>query len=195
MADPLSIIASSIAVIQAADAIISFCKGYVEAVQDAPSDVRRVLLEVTTLKSIFEQLKYFVEVANTDTSFMLLSIIDQDGPIHGCQRCITAIQDELTSETTDTLKEEPPKKHKHRLGRNTLSDLAGRIWGKGKGTVKQQEEPRRGMSDLKWPLKKGKALKLLEKITEYKATITLAISTENMWVLSSTVPMNTWNGD
>lgn len=180
MADLLSIVASSIAVIQAADAIISFCKGYIEAVRDAPSDIRRILVEVVALKAVFEPLKCFAEVENAGLSRMFLNILEEDGPIQGCERCMKAIQDELklTSDTTDAA-EEPTKRHHHKLG-SLLSTLALRMGKKGKEPPKQQQEQRRGLSDLRWPLKKGKVLKLLDEVAGYKATITLAISSESM---------------
>lgn len=182
MADPLSIIASSIAVIQAADAIISLCKGYIESVLDAPSDIRRVYVEVSVLKAVFENLKFLDENGNGGSSPMLLKILGKDGPVQGCQRCITAIQAELFSDTTSAA--EKPKKHDHNPGklRRALSWLARLLGKKGKVPTKQQRALGRGLSGLTWPLKKGKVLKLLEEVTQYKDSITLAISSENMRV-------------
>ncbi|ROW07838.1 hypothetical protein VMCG_03357 [Cytospora schulzeri] len=177
MADPLSIIASSIAVIQAADAIISLCKGYVESFRDAPSDISRVLLEVSALKDIFENLKFLDEHGNVGSSPMLLGILGQDGPVQGCQRCVTAIQVELVSHTTGATEE--PKKHHDWLSEGP-SRLALRLGKKGNKPVKQQQEAGRGLSGLKWPLKKGKVMKLLDEVKGYKDTITLAICSENM---------------
>ncbi|KAF2218172.1 hypothetical protein BDZ85DRAFT_208628, partial [Elsinoe ampelina] len=61
MADPLSITASLIAVVQISGTIISFCYEYSQGIKDAPRDVKRILQEVRSTR---------------DTSERVLSMID-----------------------------------------------------------------------------------------------------------------------
>ena len=57
--DPLSITASVITVIQIAGTISSICKDYITTVKDAPKDLRRVAIEVGSIKSVLEVLEFF----------------------------------------------------------------------------------------------------------------------------------------
>jgi len=52
--DPLSAVASVIAVLQISKRIVSIRKEYVAVVKDVPSDLRKILIEVGSVKSAFE---------------------------------------------------------------------------------------------------------------------------------------------
>jgi hypothetical protein len=54
--DPLSITASVIAIIQISTKIVSICADYIRYVKDAPSDLRKIMLEAAAAKGIFEAL-------------------------------------------------------------------------------------------------------------------------------------------
>ena len=58
--EPLSITASVIAVIQISSKIMSICSDYIRDVKDAPSDLQKIMLEVATVKGIFEALRLFI---------------------------------------------------------------------------------------------------------------------------------------
>ena len=62
MAEAIAVVASSIAIIQITDRIISVCKTYIENIQDAPSDLRAILLEISTLKVIFQKCQIPIRV-------------------------------------------------------------------------------------------------------------------------------------
>src|SRR5579862_84440 len=55
--NPLSLVASVIACIQAADRIVSLCKDYVEMVKGARSDLQVILIEVASMRGVLEELK------------------------------------------------------------------------------------------------------------------------------------------
>ncbi|KAK0741604.1 hypothetical protein B0T21DRAFT_432672 [Apiosordaria backusii] len=139
--DPVSSAASIIAIIQIADKIIRACKAYIEAARDAPSDLRLILVEFSTLRSVLENLKCFISHSNNGFS-ALDSLSSPQGPIKGCQLAMTELERLL-----------PP----HSMTKVVLSALA-------------------------WPLKEGKAKKLLEEIKQHKTTIVLALTADTTQV-------------
>lgn len=58
--DPLSITASVIAVIGLAGKIISLCQGYVNTMKGAPSDLRTIMVETGSLKSVVRSLEFLL---------------------------------------------------------------------------------------------------------------------------------------
>jgi hypothetical protein len=58
MAEAVGLGASIIAIYQIADRLIGLCKFYIETVHDAPSDLRKILIEMSALKTIFQDLEF-----------------------------------------------------------------------------------------------------------------------------------------
>src|SRR5204863_7052982 len=88
--DPLSITASVITVIQIAGTIISICKDYITTVKDAPKDLRRVAIEVGSIKSVLEVLEFSVQTDHGDSD--ILEILTRpDGPLVGCRESLSAL--------------------------------------------------------------------------------------------------------
>ena len=88
--DPLSITGSVIAVIQIAGTIISICKDYITTVKDAPKDLRRVAIEVGSIKSVLEVLEFSVQTDHRDSD--ILEILTRpDGPLVGCRESLSAL--------------------------------------------------------------------------------------------------------
>jgi hypothetical protein len=58
MAEAVALGASIIAIYQIADRIIGLCKFYIETIHDAPSDIRKILVEMSALKAIFQDLEF-----------------------------------------------------------------------------------------------------------------------------------------
>jgi hypothetical protein len=85
--DPLSIAGSVITIIQIADRIISICKDYITTVKDAPTDLRRVAMEVGGIKSVLEVLEFSV---HSDTSGLEI-LRRPDGPLIGCRESLSAL--------------------------------------------------------------------------------------------------------
>lgn len=158
MAEALGLVASIIAVVQASEAIIKICKGYIDSVNDYPSDLRRVLLEVSSLKGIFDNLQ-FLHDTDVESSLILTNIGSKDGPIDGCWRVIADLHRQFpTSENNVELSTEEPAKK-----RRKIKDALGR---------------------LAWPLKQTKVLGLLNELSQYKSTITTAFSAELVYARS-----------
>ena len=151
MAEAIAIGASVIAIIQITDRIVGLCKFYIENVKDAPSDLRAILLETSTLKTIFENLK-FLSACDGSYSTMASSLSGADGPIEGCLQSVTELEELFPSDSVHLKGQSRSKKRKLK---STLASLA-------------------------WPLKETKARKLLDKIACYKSTINLALITESM---------------
>jgi hypothetical protein len=84
--DPLSAMASIIAVIGLAENIITRCKVFVSAVKDAPNDLCNILIEVGSVKCILETLEIRRKV-----SPILQDIGNADGPLEGCDRALKAL--------------------------------------------------------------------------------------------------------
>lgn len=91
MAEVIAVGASVIAIVQISDRIIGFCKFYIETARDASSDLRATLLELSMLKTIFENLNFLTEYRN-GVSSTASTLCGKDGPIEGCRRSITELE-------------------------------------------------------------------------------------------------------
>ena len=156
MAEVLAIGASVIAIVQITDRIVGLCKFYIEIVHDAPSDVRLIFLETSALKTIFENLD-FLTACNSGVSNIVNGLASVDGPIEGCLKSVIQLEKLFPS---NWIKNTGQYRSKNREVKATLAALA-------------------------WPLKEGKARKLLDEISRYKTTITLALTTESRSVIHS----------
>ena len=156
MAEVLAIGASVIAIIQITDRIVGLCKFYIETVNDAPSDLRLIFLETSALKTIFENLD-FLTACDSGVSKIVSGLASVDGPIEGCLKSVTQLEKLFPSNWTQNTGQSQSKKRKVKA---TLAALA-------------------------WPLKEGKARKLLDEISRYKTTVTLALTTESRSVIRS----------
>lgn len=151
MAEAIAIGASVIAIIQITERIIGLCKLYIETVRDAPSDLRVMLLEASTLKTIFENLNY-LNACSSEVSSTVSTLFGGDGPIEGCRYSITELEKLFPLDYIQSMGQNRSKKRRVKA---TLTALA-------------------------WPLKENKAKKLLDEIARYKKTIILALTTESM---------------
>ena len=151
--DPLSLAAGIIATIQIAERVIALCKRYLEAVQDAPSDLRIIFIEASTLKTILDNLQLLASWGHGPTD--LDSLVGPNGPIEGCRRALTEISGLFPADyTQDT-----------RCGRS------------------KRRKVKATLIDLAWPLKETRARKILTEIMQYKTTLILAIATESRYFL------------
>ena len=149
MAEVVAAASSVIAIIQITDRIVGLCKFYIETVKDVASDLRLMLLEVSTLKTIFESLD-FLMAHNCGVSTAVSTLSGKDGAIEGCRRSITELEKLFPSDRKQT------------AGQNTS----------------KKQRVKATWAALAWPLKENKARKLLDEIMRNKTTITLAITTD-----------------
>ena len=150
MAEPFSIAASVNAVIQITDRVISLCKLYIQTARDAPKALRIMLIEVSALTMVLENVKFLCE-CDEELSAVLDLEEQGEGPNKGCHRALENL--ESLFPPTDLSSQTSRKRNKNRLGASLRA--------------------------LEWPLKANKAKSLLEEITQYKATITFAIATSS----------------
>src|SRR5437762_10440738 len=91
--DPFSLAASAFACIQITDRIVSICKHYVLAVEDAPSDLRAIAVEIGSVKCVLEMLHIIIERGGySDHSDILRRIETSDGPIQSCHKALIDLE-------------------------------------------------------------------------------------------------------
>ena len=99
MAEAIALAASIVNIVQAADRLISACKFFIQAAHDTPSDLRTILVETSTLKSILQNLQFLADnVHGLSAAFVSLS--GDDGPIEGCRVVITRLEKLFPSDFT-----------------------------------------------------------------------------------------------
>ncbi|KAK4167279.1 ankyrin repeat-containing domain protein [Cladorrhinum sp. PSN259] len=94
MAEAIALAASIIAVLQISEHVIKFCKHYIESVQDAPSELHTIFLEISTLRAVFEGLDLLIKPEKSISS-NLRSLAGDDGSVAGCARCVSALEEVL----------------------------------------------------------------------------------------------------
>ena len=149
MAEAVALSASIIAIFQIADRVIGLCKLYIETVRDAPSDLRTILIETSTMKTILENVQFLMS-CNNRPSAMLDVLYGADGPIEGCRSAIAKMEGLFPS---------------------------GYAQGH-KGSRSKRQKVKASLATLAWPLKESRARKLMEEVIRYKSTINLALTTE-----------------
>jgi hypothetical protein len=148
VAETLGVVGSIIAIVQISQAVISFCQFYIDAVGGASSDLRAILVEVSTLKGIAESLKYLTR-PNVANSALLNQLAAITGPVEGCKKALKELETLF-----------PPAVVSANDQRSKQRKLDAVVVA------------------LAWPLKRGKAKKLLQEIIQHKTTITLALTAE-----------------
>ncbi|KAK4207361.1 hypothetical protein QBC37DRAFT_355404, partial [Rhypophila decipiens] len=88
--------ASLIAVVGLTDQVIRCCTRYISAVKYCPSDIRVLLIETSTLKSVIGNLEVLYKTngganSNPGLEQLFLGLGRNDGPIKGCRDCLTEI--------------------------------------------------------------------------------------------------------
>ena len=114
--------------------------------QDYPRDLRLVYIETGSLKVIFESLRFLNHDDPADSA-ILQRLRGYDGPVEGCKTAM---------EQLDRLFPSLPLPASKR---------------KGAKRMKMQT----ALASLAWPLKAGRARKLLDEIMLHKSTINVAL--------------------
>ncbi|MCJ1387554.1 hypothetical protein MMC18_000397 [Xylographa bjoerkii] len=144
MADPLSTLASLIAIVQISGSIVSICYDYRSAVKKACKDQVRLTEEVKSLRDVLEGL---VALADQDSSGdsrlpMINTLNQKDGPLEQCKSELKALEAKLRPAS------------------------GWKAVGKA----------------LKWPLSEPEVVKSLTSLNRLKATLMLALTTDQMVV-------------
>jgi len=109
MAEAIAIVASVIAVIQLSDRLVGVVKTFIESSKDAPKDFRVILNEISTLKTIFENLKFLIQVNGAD-SVLLPRLEGPGGPVEGCQVAIKELTQLITEGFDEPVRNSQKKK-------------------------------------------------------------------------------------
>ncbi|KAK3328241.1 hypothetical protein B0T19DRAFT_424000 [Cercophora scortea] len=152
--DPLTISVSVIAVIQMADRVIELCKKYLGAARDAPADLRLILIETSSIKSVLDNLHFLTSCSHGPST--LESLAGDDGPIEGCRHLICELEALLSG----------PLGGSHENG--VVADG---------GTKRQRVKS--VLAALAWPTRESKSKKLLGQLSQHKETISLALTTDS----------------
>lgn len=155
MADPLSLVASVIAIIQITEQIVKVCRFYIESVQDAPSELRIIVDEISALKTVLANVKLLAECPDKKPR-ALDSLSGIEGPVEGCRKSIVKLEGLF------------PREYDERSGL---------------GPQTRRKKAKLAYAELAWPFNKGKKVrKLLDEICLHKSTITLCLAAENTYV-------------
>ncbi|KAL2165986.1 hypothetical protein VTG60DRAFT_3476 [Thermothelomyces hinnuleus] len=95
--DPVSAAANIIAIIHAANKVVVLCKRFLEVVRDAPGDLRLILVEVSTLKAVLDDLHFLVSCNHLPST--LNTLVRDHGPIEGCRKVISELESLLPPES------------------------------------------------------------------------------------------------
>lgn len=151
-AETLGVVSGIIAIVQISKTIISICQFYIDAVDGASSDLQVILIEVSTLKAIAKSLQYLTR-PNVANSALLNQLDAVAGPIEGCKKALQELE-KLFPPTSVSTNSQGSKRRRLQAAAAALA----------------------------WPLKQGRAKKLLQEIIQYKATINLALTAEFVYV-------------
>lgn len=154
VAETVALLASIIAIVQISDRVISCCKFYIQGASETPSELRAILVEISTLKSVLESLQ-FLETCSHAAPALWKQLSGQDGPIEECRRSIAQLEKLFPAD------ELPVGGSRSRSFRKKVK-LAH--------------------TSLAWPLKARRARELLQTIIQQKTMINLALTTESRCV-------------
>lgn len=154
--DPLSITASIIAVLQATSAVVSICNDYRSAAKSSSWEHSQVMKELESLRNVLENLAGLssnkASIYGTSDSSLLM-LTKLCGPSDGPLRKCLSEMEALKAKLV------PPS------------------WSGADGSK------RRALTQaLGWPLKRDETMKTLETIGRFKATLSLALSSDQMYV-------------
>jgi hypothetical protein len=150
--DPLSISASVIAILGLVEKITSSCRSYLSSVKDAPSDLRSILIEASSLKSILDNLQFLTTHGVDEDHSQTLQVLNgPDDPIHGCWEALAKLE-----------KLPPP------------ATVPG-------STAAKRRATNVSLTQLAWPFKKCHAAEFLGQIRQHKSTITLSLTSDTTY--------------
>ena len=105
MAEPVSVVASVIAIIQISSKVISLCYNYRSLVTTAPRDLLSITQELQDLTTVLQRLQEIAEKVegpnsqSTDRLKALSLLNKQDGPLPRCLAELRALEAKLELET------------------------------------------------------------------------------------------------
>jgi hypothetical protein len=154
--ETLAVVASIAAIIQISDRIISACKFYIESTSDTPSQLRTILVEVSTLKSVVETVRFLQNCSHAaSASALWKQLLEHDGLVEECERSIADLEKLFPSDRSHLVVSQSDSKRRKRRKLQLL------------------------IASLAWPLKTHRAKELLEVIIQQKTSMILALTAES----------------
>lgn len=94
MAEAFGVAAGALTVIELTSKLIGQCKHLIETTRDAPQDLNRILVEISSLKAALESLHY-LSSAGRDFSNNVRRLEGSEGAIKGCKDAVAQLATEL----------------------------------------------------------------------------------------------------
>ncbi|KAH9904467.1 hypothetical protein F4778DRAFT_63806 [Xylariomycetidae sp. FL2044] len=171
--DPLSLTASIIAILDISGKIIGFCSTYISAIKHAPSDLRIIRAEIEALQAITRLLDLPSSTLIGQQNAALESLRGSGGALKSCQQCLERLLALLQGGKPEEARSSSRLKLR-RLLNLRLKAVATNV----KDTRDGQDVTGSEFDYTSWPRKQATAHALLEEISKYKATITLALAVD-----------------
>lgn len=166
MAEALVLGPALIAFVQLADRVIDICKHYIGSVRDAPNDLRIILVEVSSLKAILQNVQFLDHVDDAIGKRALKSTLDD------CKRSVLELEELFPRDHTSILLTQGQGPQDGNPGPPTVGPVPSSA-GRKRQRITQT------LAILAWPLKVDRAKKSLDEIARHKGTITLALLAES----------------
>ncbi|KAF2092965.1 hypothetical protein NA57DRAFT_10921, partial [Rhizodiscina lignyota] len=106
--EAIAIGASIIAFIQITESVIKVCKYYISTCEDAPSDIRGILVELSSLKAVLENLE-FLSTSHKEPAKPLQELKRPNGVLDECLHCVGELEGLLHTEQTEGLRRKRQK--------------------------------------------------------------------------------------
>ncbi|KAL8910660.1 MAG: hypothetical protein Q9171_004076 [Xanthocarpia ochracea] len=191
MAEPLSFVASIVAVSTLAGNVVTKGYRYLKAVKDCPEDVRRLIAEVNVLCGILSRLAILLDsrkrgtTASTDPIFHKSKGLD-DVSDQGSASDSSSESEYAAGTSTDKL-EVPDFIHECRRTLEEVQDILNKFARSGGSPTRDSAKTSRlsrlrsfEPKDLKWPLSSKKIVHLIQALERHKSTCTIALAQDGM---------------
>ncbi|KAL8663476.1 MAG: hypothetical protein Q9168_008085 [Polycauliona sp. 1 TL-2023] len=187
MADPLSFVASTIAVATLASHIVTKGYTYVKAVKDCREDVRKLMVEVNVLCGILQRLVVLLEGSRSKTATTVQN--DKHRPDSEADSDQNTSDEEKQDDESIPLLEPPQFVSECR---KTLLEIEAILNQFAHKTTQPAQLTNQGSrfslsrlrqlppKELKWPLTKSKTLQLIGALERHKTTCTIALGGEGL---------------
>lgn len=101
MAEVVAATASVIALMQLTERVVKLAKFYLDALEDCPRDIRIILVEVSTLKALLENVEFLMK-QNDSSEALTVQLCGDIGPIAECRRLLIDLERLLPSDAEST---------------------------------------------------------------------------------------------
>ena len=192
MADPLSFVASVIAVATLAETVVTKSYQYLKAVKNCPDEVRNLLVEVNVLCGILGRLVVLLRSTesnpNTTQNTAKGTLADSDDNDEEDEESLNSHENEYELKTAQAL-EPPPFIYECQKILSEIenilnsfaiiSDPSSSSDGRS-SRLKLSGLRRLDAKNLKWPLAKSRTLQLIQTLERHKSTCIVALAKDSL---------------